>query len=220
MNLPRILVYASGEKEAGSGGSGFQKLVEASRGGVLKAEIAAVISNNPMGGVFTKAADLKIPFRHSPKGRTPEEHQQLKEEFGAEWTVLSGFLGKLAGHDPRKTANIHPAYDLEKYGGKGFHGHHVHEAVWEDFIHGRVSYTGITMHFATANYDDPQAAFFKRVVPIAESYRNAAGLGKVVNIVEHLWQAEITNRFVQGQIYWDGVNPLSIKGADIETLPA
>src|SRR3989338_1466543 len=215
MSLPKMLVYASGGKKPGSGGSGFKGLVEASRdGGVLKGEIAVVVSNNEHGGVFTKAEDLKVTFRHSPKGRTAADHQRLVEEFKIDYTILSGWLGFLEGHDPRTTINIHPAINLREFGGRHFHGHHVHEAVWEAFLDGRITHTGVSMHFATRKYDDPNAVFFQRRVPIDRSYRNAEGLGTIVNVVERLLQPEITNRVIHGEISWDGEDPASITGAD------
>ena len=209
-------MYSSGESEEDKGGTGFLKLVEASRNnGVLRAEIVVVVSNHAHGGVFTKAQNLGIPFRHSPKGRTPEDHTRLVQEFGIEWTALSGWLGCMAGHDPKTTFNIHPAVDLVKFGGKGMFGHHVHEAVWKSFLNREITHTGVTMHFATEKYDDPSAIFFQRYIPLTRAFKNAETVGKVVNLVEQLWQAEITNRVVHRKITWGGKNAGSIVGSDI-----
>ena len=216
MTLPTCIVFASGEKEPEKGGSGFQLLVEASRDGRLQAEIVAVVSCYPCGGVFTKATKLKIPFHCSPSGRTEDDYKRLIGESGAQWVLLSGWLGHLSGHDPRYACNIHPALDLKRFGGKGMHGHHVHEAVWNAFQRREVTHTGVTMHFATAKYDDDKAIFFQRMIPIAHAFKNAQTLGRVVNLVEHQWQPEITNRVVSGLISWDGKDPRSIVGADIE----
>ena len=49
MDRPKIVVFASGTKD--NGGSGFENLVEASRTGILDAEIVAVVSNHERGGV-------------------------------------------------------------------------------------------------------------------------------------------------------------------------
>lgn len=213
---PKCIIFASGEKEPGKGGSGFQLLVEASRDGRLHAEIVAVVSCYPRGSVFSKAAYLNIPFRCSPKDRTAEDYRRLIAKSEAEWVLLSGWLGHVEGHDPKRTLNIHPALDLRRFGGKKMHGHHVHEAVWEAFLRREVTHTGVTMHFATAKYDEPNAVVFQRTIPICHAFRNAVTLGKVVNLVEHQWQPDITNRVVNGKIHWDGKNPTSIVGADIE----
>lgn len=214
MKLPKLLVFASGGKAPDEGGSGFKKLVEATKTRILRAEIVAVVSNHASGGIFTKSQALDIPFRHSPKGRTAKDYRRLIAEFEAEFVALSGWLGFVMGLDPRTTFNIHPAWDLQRFGGQHFHGHKVHEAVIEAYRRGEVEYSGVSMHFATAKYDDPDAVFFKRRVPILSSY-DADTLGRRVNQIEHFWQSEITNRVVQGEISWDGEHPESIVGADI-----
>ncbi len=104
---------------------------------------------------------------------------------------------------------------MVKFGGKGFHGHHVHEAVIEAYKRGEVTFSGVTMHFVTAKYDDPAAVFFKRRVPIYPD-DTADTLQARVNAMEHKWQAIITDRVVNGKIYWNGRDASSIVGADIE----
>jgi folate-dependent phosphoribosylglycinamide formyltransferase PurN len=189
--------------------------VEASRSGVLRADIVVVVSNHPAGGVFTKARDLGISFVHSPKGRTADDYRRIVADARADYVALSGWLGKVEGLDPRTTFNIHPALDLVRFGGRGFHGHHVHEAVMEAYRRGGVTHSGVTMHFATPKYDDPSGIFFQRKVAILPE-DTAETLGRRVNSLEHRWQAVITDRVVQGQISWDGEDPRSIVGMDIE----
>lgn len=211
-----MIVFASGGAGKEEGGSGFLKLVEETKdGGVLKGEIVTVVSNHARGGVFYKARGAEITFRHSPMGRTKEDYQTLIEESGAKWVLLSGWLGRISGHDPKRTINIHPALDLDKFGGKGYHGHHVHEAVWAAFLRGEVTHTGVSMHFADNEYDSSKLIFFQRRIPISKAFKDAKGLGRVVNVVEHLWQAEITNRVIHEKIKWDGKDPRTIVGKDI-----
>ncbi len=71
----KILVFATGEKEAGKGGSGFQELVEFTRTipPVLNAEIVAVVSNHEHGGVRTRADKLGITFEYWPGPFTAED---------------------------------------------------------------------------------------------------------------------------------------------------
>ena len=80
---PKILVWASGTAEGG--GSGFEKLFLASRGGPLDAEIAAVVSNYAEGGVCERARKLSIPFIHFPKPWTGEGYQCLARETRADF---------------------------------------------------------------------------------------------------------------------------------------
>ncbi|MDE1874627.1 MAG: hypothetical protein KGI79_01685 [Patescibacteria group bacterium] len=210
---PKLLVFASGTKDGG--GSGFQKLVEASRSGILGADIVAVVSNHEHGGVRRRADSLGIPFVHSPKGRTADDYRRIARETAADFVALSGWLGFVEGLDPRVTFNIHPALLPSPFGGRGYHGHHVHEAVIAAYKRGEISHTGVTMHFATDRYGDGEAIFFRRRVEIAPD-DTPDTIAKKVNEVEHRWQAIITDRVVQGEISWDGKDSATIKGIDIE----
>ena len=63
-----------------------------------------------------------------------------------DFIVLAGFLwlvpSNILKNYENKIINIHPAL-LPKYGGKGMHGHHVHEAV----IAAKEQESGITIHY-------------------------------------------------------------------------
>ena len=67
--------------------------------------------------------------------------------------VLAGFLWKIPENlvktFPKKIVNIHPAL-LPKYGGKGFYGEHVHEAV----VAAKEAFSGITIHYVDEVYDN------------------------------------------------------------------
>ncbi len=164
MNKPKLLIFASGSKDGG--GSGFQKLYEASQNGVLNADIVAVVSNHENGGVRAKADKFGVHFIYSPKGRTAEDYKRIVAETGADFVALSGWLGFVEGLDPKKTFNIHPTWLPSNFGGTGFYGHSIHEAVIEAYKKDKNVHTGITMHFVTDIYDDPNAIFFRRKVDI------------------------------------------------------
>jgi phosphoribosylglycinamide formyltransferase-1 len=55
---------------------------------------------------------------------------------------------------PRRIINIHPAL-LPKYGGKGMHGMHVHEAV----VAAKEVESGITIHLVDEQYDHGKTLF-------------------------------------------------------------
>ncbi len=217
IRLPRLLVFATGGKTPGEGGSGLKKLIDAVHEKILRANIVGVVSNNPHGGVFDIAMRFGIPFIYSPKGRTADDYKRFVRDTTADFVALSGWLGMVEGLDPKTTFNIHPAYDLIKFGGKGMYGHHVHEAVITAFKRGEITSTGVTMHFVTKKYDDPTATFFKYPVPILQN-DTPETLQKRVNGVEHHWQAIITDKVVNGEIRWDGENASSIVGADIREI--
>ncbi len=210
---PRLIIFASGSEKAG--GSGFQNLVLASRDGRLEADIVGVVSNHREGGVQKRAERLSVPFIHSPKPRTGEDYARIVSIMKADFTALSGWLGLVQGLDPCTTFNIHPAWLPSPYGGRGFHGHHVHEAVLADFRLKKVLYHGVTMHFVTEKYDDPDGIFFRRKVEILEE-DTVETLAARVNQMEHKWQPLITNLVVTRRISWDGGNGFSVIGSDIE----
>src|SRR3989344_8767715 len=103
---PKIIVFASGTKD--SGGSGFENLVEATKSGVLDAEIVAVVSSQEFGGVRERATRLGIPFIYFSGSYDPKHYRRVVAETGAEWIALSGWLKLVKGLDPAKTFNIHP----------------------------------------------------------------------------------------------------------------
>ena len=75
---------------------------------------------------------------------------------------MAGFLWLIPQHlidaFPNKIINIHPAL-LPKYGGKGFYGHHVHEAV----VAAHEKESGITIHYVNEKYDSGNIIFQAKV---------------------------------------------------------
>ena len=204
----RILVFSSGGIMGG--GSGFQELIENSLAGtgILDADIVAVVSNNPHGGVKQRADKFFIPFELFQGPWTEENYGALIDKYDPDLVVLSGWLKLAVGMDPQYTINIHPG-PLPEYGGKGMYGHHVHEKLITDFKAGKVKNSAVSMHFVTEEYDEGPV-FFKFPVRIRDD-DTPETLAARVNKVEHTWQPWITNLVLTNQIYWDGSqNPGSL----------
>jgi folate-dependent phosphoribosylglycinamide formyltransferase PurN len=206
MVKPGLIVFASGSKSGG--GSGFEKLVYASRQGVLNADIVAVVSNHGFGGVRAHADRLGIRFLHFPGPWTEEGYRLITQGLSFDFVSLSGWLKLVLGLDPRITFNVHPAL-LPDFGGPGMYGHHVHEAVLAAFLAGKITHSAVSMHFATGEYDRGPV-FFQMPVDIGGCTK-ADDIGRKVNDAEHLWQPLITNMVVQGEISWDGKNRESLR---------
>lgn len=212
MSKPKILVFASGSAEGG--GSGFEKLVLASRGGPLEADIVAVVSNHANGGVRSRADNLGVPFLHFAKPWTGEAYQKIAIESGADFFALSGWLKLVTGFDlatrfnSQTVFNIHPG-PLPDFGGHGLYGHHVHEAVIAAHRRGEITHSAVSMHFTTEEYD-LGPVFFRCNIKINED-DTADTIGTRVNEQEHIYQPKITNMVVNGLIKWDGVNPNSLQ---------
>ena len=149
--MKSIVVFASG------GGSNLQALIDAARDGRIDGKITLVISSKADAGAIERARTAGIPAEiAAPKDFAPgnyDEHlASLCRGAKADLVCLAGFMHKLG---PRmlsgfkdRILNVHPAL-LPSFGGKGFYGLKVHEAVLEAGV--RVS--GATVHFVDENYD-------------------------------------------------------------------
>lgn len=206
MRKPRLIIFASGTKDGG--GSGFENLVNATKTGVLDAEIVAVVSNHEHGGVRERAERLGVPFLFFDKD---SDYTKIVAETGGEWVALSGWLKHVHGLNPAKTINIHPAllsYADGKFGGKGMYGMHIHEAVKKALDAGEITESGFTMHFVTEEHDRGPA-FFEYRVPL-ERGMSVDDIAKAVQKTEHEWQPKITNMVVHSEIRWDGNDARSL----------
>ena len=232
MSKPRIIVFASGDKEGGGsqatplgfsgteyrqenlgGGSGFENLVRATRTGVLEADIVAVVSNHEHGGVRERAERLGIPFVYFPAPYDAKHYASLlqKTSIRADYFALSGWLKMVKGLDPQRTFNIHPALMSQlggRFGGANMYGHRVHEAVKTAFDAGEITESGCSMHFVTDEYDRGPV-FFEFRVPLKKGM-TADEIAQAVNVAEHKWQPKITNMVVHGEIRWDGKDPKTL----------
>ncbi len=136
----------------------MQAVIDACEAGSLDAEVALVISNNSEAGALERARQHNIPTAHL-SGRTHEDPAALDVaiesalvEAGAEWVLLAGYMKKLGDRTLAayrgRILNTHPAL-LPSYGGRGFYGRKVHEAVLE--AGDRES--GATVHLVDGDYD-------------------------------------------------------------------
>jgi phosphoribosylglycinamide formyltransferase-1 len=85
-------------------------------------------------------------------------------DVGADLVCLSGFLQLLTipADFTGRVMNIHPAL-LPAFGGKGYHGLHVHEAV----LAAGVKLSGCTVHFCDNTYDTGPI-IVQRAVPVLD----------------------------------------------------
>jgi phosphoribosylglycinamide formyltransferase 1 len=148
-----IAIFASG------GGSNARKIMEHFEGHP-SVKIVLVVSNKADAGVLTIADEFGIERLIISKSTLYDSEFMLKSlaERRVDFIVLAGFLllipTYLVEHFERKIVNIHPAL-LPKFGGKGMHGSHVHEAVRA----ANETETGITIHFCNAAYDEGSIIF-------------------------------------------------------------
>lgn len=125
--------------------------------GRLDAEIACVISDRDGVAGIERARELDLPcLVEADADRTFAELRRCRVEL----VCLAGYLRLLRIPDDfaGRVINIHPAL-LPEFGGKGFWGHHVHEAV---LATGRRE-SGCTVHLCDDRYDTGPILLQRRV---------------------------------------------------------
>ena len=154
--MKRLSIFVSGN------GTNLQRIAEYFADN-KDVEIANVVCNNPNAYSIERAKNLGIPLRMITREEFKSE-AFIKElhDLGIDLIVLAGFLWKLPENlvkaFPKKIVNIHPAL-LPKYGGKGFYGEHVHEAV----VAAKEAQSGITVHYVNELYDSGEIILQARV---------------------------------------------------------
>ena len=146
----RLAVLASG------GGTTLQNLLDRIADGRLEAQVVSVVSNNADAFVLERGrrAGLSLAVVSRKEAGTREEFSRRLfdscRQANADLVCLAGFLQLI--HVPEdylgKVMNIHPSL-IPAFCGKGYYGHHVHEAV----LKYGAKITGCTVHFADNEYD-------------------------------------------------------------------
>lgn len=140
---------------ASHNGSLVQVVINAITSQSLPVELALVISNNGQSNALLRAVKRNVPTVHlSSKTHDDPDEAMVKILQGAnvDLILLAGYLKKLGPKTlacfPNQIINTHPSL-LPKYGGQGFYGRRVHQAV----IEAGDTESGATLHFVDANYD-------------------------------------------------------------------
>ena len=154
--MKRLSIFVSGN------GTNLQRIAEYFSDN-KDVEIINVVCNNPRAYSIERAKNLGIPLRMITKEEFKSEaFVKEMQNLDIDLIVLAGFLWKLPENlvkaFPKKIVNIHPAL-LPKYGGKGFYGEHVHEAV----VAAKEAQSGITVHYVNELYDSGEIILQARV---------------------------------------------------------
>jgi phosphoribosylglycinamide formyltransferase-1 len=193
----RIGVFASG------GGSNLQALMDRVRSGELPAEISFVLSNNSKSGALERARAFGTRAYHvSAVTEGGEEKAAARmaaviAEHRIDLLVLAGYMKKvpaiLLSQLKNRVLNIHPGL-LPAFGGEGFYGHKVHEAV----IARGCQYSGLTIHMVNGLYDEGQIVL-QRIIPVTPSW-TPERLGAELLKQEHAWYWRVVRGFAAGEI--------------------
>jgi len=138
------------------GGRTLQNLIDVIGRRELAAEIVVVISSLSKVKGVERAKDAGLPVVVIRKKDHPDVDEfsariaEALDEHGVDLAVQAGWMcyWRLPERWLGRVMNIHPGL-LPKFGGKGYYGHHVHEAV----LAAGEKESGCTVHFASNEYD-------------------------------------------------------------------
>jgi len=152
-SLPRLAVFAS------HGGTILQAVLDAVADGSLPLQVVLVVSNNSGAQALERARRAGVPTRHLSSRQYPDAGDldaallAAVQDAGADLILLAGFMKRLG---PRlleayagRILNTHPAL-LPKFGGAGYYGRRVHEAV----LAAGERESGASVHLVDTDYDE------------------------------------------------------------------
>ena len=183
-------------------GTNLQAFIDAIAVGQLDAEIVLVVSSRPdaYGIKRAEAADIPVLVLDKNAYANPQAADQsivdVLQRTGAEYVFMAGYMRMVTpvmlNAYPNRVVNLHPAL-LPSF--QGAHG------IQEAFDAG-VKYTGVTVHFANAEYDKgPIIA--QEPVPVLED-DTLESLEERIHAVEHRLYPATAQLIAQG---WVSVTP-------------
>ena len=202
--MKKIAVFVSG------GGSNFIAIHRQIIQGNILGKIVMVFSNNPNCGAIKFAEENSIPIFIINAVRYPNAH--TRDEFLLETCLkaeidlicLAGFMKMLPQNIVKqyeyRILNIHPGL-LPEFGGKGFYGTRVHEAV----INTGKRESGATVHFVDEIYDHGPIILQKKV-EVMETDTPESLAARVLKL-EHELFPEVVKAFCENKIIMENNKP-------------
>ena len=187
-----LVVFASGN------GSTLQAIIDNIENGTLSADIQLVVSDNPNAYALERAKAHGIST-YVIKSKTFEERDTELSEFLSNYSidliVLAGYLKMIGPNliDKYTLINTHPSL-LPKYGGKGMHGMHVHQAV----IVAGEPISGVTVHFVNSEYD--KGSIIRQTQVTVDPTDTPETLSAKVQSAEKIQLVNVINDFIHGKI--------------------
>ncbi len=182
-------------------GTTLQNLIDKINDKTLNANIQVVISSAPDTYGIKRAEQNSIPVAVvERKGYNDSDIFSNTiineiEKYPVDLIILAGFLHlfKIPDKYTGKAMNIHPGL-IPSFCGKGYYGHHVHEAV----IRSGVKVSGCTVHFVDNEYDCGPI-IIQRVVQVHED-DSPETLAQRVFKEECIAYPEAINLFAEGKL--------------------
>lgn len=163
-----------------------------------------LISNRPDNKAHERARahDIETKVIRPVDYQHPEQYHEallaILEQWETDLIILAGYLLKIPdvviNAYPGRIINIHPSL-LPKYGGKGYYGSNVHQAVLDN----KESCSGCTVHIVTEKYDEGPILAQKKV-PVYDT-DDAQTLAKRVLEQEHLLLPKVVGEMIDKMNY-------------------
>ena len=181
-------------------GTTLQNLIDLREQGELDVDIRLVVSSQPNAKGVQRARDAGIETRviersHEPGHLFSKQITEAVEQVNVELVCMGGFLSMwiIPPSFEGRVMNVHPAL-LPMFGGKGFYGDRVHQAV----INAGCKVSGATVHFADNQYDNGPI-ILQKAVPVLED-DTAQTLAARVCQAERQIYPEAIRLFQQGRL--------------------
>lgn len=191
--LKKVAVFISG------GGTNMEALIDKQE----HYEVALIISGKSDAKGIERGKNRGIPSFYVGKENFPDNAQrtahtlQLLSEYQIDFIALAGYLSvvpdEIIHAYPNKIINIHPSL-IPSFCGMGFHGEHVHNAVFES----GVKITGATVHFVNETVDG--GAIIAQDVVAITSKDSPEVIGRKVLKIEHQIFPKAMNLLAKGAI--------------------
>ena len=194
----RVAVLLSGS------GTSLENLFEHIEAG-LPAEVVCVVASKASAFGLERARNRGIPAHAVPRKQHPEVdafNDALHEVLSGYEIDLIAMLGFLSPFQTRgvwknRVLNVHPAL-IPAFSGKGYYGHHVHEAVLE----AGVKLTGATVHFADDEYDHGPI-LLQEALPVLDD-DTPESLAERVQALERRLVPEAIRLIAEGRVVHEG----------------
>lgn len=161
----KLSVWVSGS------GSNLERIIQTCKAGEIPASVALVISDRHGIPALQRAQKYSIPAvvilrnNFESEGAYSLSILELLKKHQIELIALAGYLRKVPDEVVRaysgRIINIHPAL-LPKFGGKGFYGKAVHEAV----LKAGEKESGASVHYVDEVYDHG-AVILQKNMPVS-----------------------------------------------------
>lgn len=181
-------------------GTNLQAIIDAINAGTLDAEVALVVSSRESAYGLKRAAEAGIQtFSMTPEAYrddpilADEVIASMLLQYGVDYVVMAGYMRMVREPMlvafPNRIVNLHPALL------PAFKGAHAIEDAWTR----GVKVTGVTVHFADADYDcGPIIA--QRAVTVDEGM-TLAQLEERIHATEHVLYPETLQLIAEGRVH-------------------